>query len=217
MEHLAERYNKIPTSIISDVLEQFGLFDQALDLEIRPVRPGRIAGPAYTVQGEMREYTGTGDSLKMEACSNLPDGSVMIWRGQGRGICYFGDLIFESIVAQNCKGIIVDGGVRDVADIQEKEVPVYAKYITPVQSIGRWKVTSYQKQLYMDSALGGHVEVNPEDYIVADPDGIVVIPKDLRLEILTKAETILAVEDETRESLIGGMTLQAALDKYGHI
>ncbi len=219
-EEIRRRFLSVDTSNVADVLDELGLHDQGLAPEFAPYPASgdRLAGWAYTIRGEMSPYPmGIGDPEKMEACAQLTPGSVSVWSGQGEGVCFFGELISIGMIERGCVGALVDGGVRDVDWIAKLDFTVYARYRSPVQSIGRWKVTDRGVPVPMPGATVPHVQVTPGDFILADADGAIVIPANLAEEVLVKAEELGAREVEIRDDLAKGLSLSEALEKYGHV
>jgi 4-hydroxy-4-methyl-2-oxoglutarate aldolase len=112
---------------------------------------------------------------------------------------------------------LVDGGIRDIEWIAKQGFPVYARYRTPVQSIGRWKVTAWQVPAYLPGATKQHVIVNPGDFVLGDADGVIVVPADAVEKVLNEAERLTATEVRIRSELDAGATLEQVLAKYGHV
>jgi len=218
-EALRIRFLKVDTSNVADVLDKLGYPDQGLAADFLPYpsTAGRLAGWAYTIRGQMMSSTETGDPHKMRACQGVCAGEVTVWAGDGEGICYFGELIATGMKERGCVGALVDGGVRDVRWIGQLGFPVYARYRTPIQSIGRWKVSAFQVPVVMRGATVGEVAVSPGDFILADEDGAVVIPAALTGQVLEEAEKLTRTEVAIRAELSAGLTLAEALKKYGHV
>jgi regulator of RNase E activity RraA len=118
---------------------------------------------------------------------------------------------------RGCVGALVDGGIRDVAWVGELDFPVYARYRTPVQSIGRWKVTSSGEPVPMPGATVPHVTVSSGDFVLADTDGAIVIPAEHAVAVLERAEVLQAREVEIRGELERGLSLAEALARFGHV
>ncbi|TFL14786.1 RraA family protein [Pusillimonas caeni] len=213
------RFQRVDTSNVADVLDTLGYMDQGLSPDFLPYphTAGRLAGWAYTIRGQMTPYELGGDAEKMKACQGLSDGDISVWSGDGHGICYFGELIAIGMKERGCLGALVDGGVRDVRWIGAQNFPVYARYRTPVQSIGRWKVTGCQVPVYMRGATTPLVQVNPGDFILADEDGAIVIPQAVVEQVLAEAEALTQKEETIRAELQKGLTLAEALAEYGHV
>ena len=193
--------------------------DQGLDAGFQPypASAGKLAGWAYTIRGAMIPSTATGDPAKMEACNAISPGEVSVWSGGGEGICYFGELIALGMQERGCAGALVDGGVRDVLWLGRHGFTVFARYRTPVQSIGRWQVTGRQERVYLRGATARRVCVDPGDFILGDEDGVIVVPRDIVTAVLARAEELTSTEQRIRADLAAGLTLRQALDKYGHV
>jgi regulator of RNase E activity RraA len=176
-----------------------------------------MAGWAYTIRGQMTPYPQGGDADKMQACQGLSPGEIGVWSGNGEGICYFGELIALGMKERGCVGALIDGGIRDVRWIGEHQFPVFARYKTSVQSIGRWKVNACQVPVYMRGHDGGNVIVRPGDFILADEDGAIVIPVEHVHTVLVEAERLTEIEKNIRKEIANGLTLAEALKKYGHV
>ena len=216
---IRERFLQVDTSNVADVLDQMGLPDQGLAAGFRPFPAtcGKLAGWAYTIRGQMVPYDGTGDAAKMEACHGIGVDEVGVWSGDGAGICYFGELIALGMKERGCVGALVDGGIRDVRWIGEHNFPVYARYRTAVQSIGRWRVTGGQEAVYLQGATSERVVIHPGDFVLCDDDGGIVIPKAQVTDVLEAAEELTRKEILIRQEIAEGMALQQALNKYGHV
>lgn len=218
-EEIRQRFLKVDTSNVADVLDDIGLPDQGLaaDFKPYPASAGKLAGWAYTIRGQMVPYSGKGDPDKMKACQGLTPGDVSVWSGDGEGICYFGELIAVGMKDRGSVGALVDGGVRDIRWLGHHAYPVYARYRTPVQSIGRWKVVEWQKPVYLHGATVRRVVVSPGDLILADEDGAIVIPQRVVDEALRRAEVLTDRELKLRQELREGLSLEQALAKFGHV
>lgn len=219
-QEIRERFLDIDTANVADVLDQLGLQHQGLSAEFapRPAGAGKLAGWAFTIRGQMTQYRfDGGDPDKMRACAELSPGTVSVWGSGGEGVCYFGELIAIGMSERGCVGALVDGGVRDLAWIGKLDFPVYGRYRTPIQSIGRWKVDAWQVPLFLPGATARTVEVHPGDFILADEDGAITIPAAHVEETLERAEAMGRREAEIRRHLAAGLALADALAKFGHV
>jgi len=218
-EAIRQRFLKLDAATVADVLDALGYFHQGIAPAFAPypAAAGKIAGWAYTICGEMRPYSGSGDPDKMKAVDGIKPGCVSVWSGYGEGICFFGELIALGMKHRGCVGALVDGGIRDIEWIARQKFPVYARYRTPVQSIGRWKVTAWQVPAYLPGATKQHVIVNPGDFVLCDADGVIIVPYDVIEKVLNEAERLTATEVRIRAELDAGATLEQVLAKYGHV
>jgi 4-hydroxy-4-methyl-2-oxoglutarate aldolase len=218
-EGIRRRYLKVDTATVADVLDVLGLPNQGLAPEFAPypANAGRMGGWAYTLRGKMMRYSAGGDPQKMKAVDGLGRGELAVWSGEGKGVCFFGELIALGMKRRGCAGALVDGGVRDIEWIAQQRFPVYARYRTPVQSIGRWKVTAWQVPVGLPGATSTRVKVTPGDFVLADADGVIVIPERVAAKVLAEAERLTAREGRIRRELDRGATLKDMLKKYGHV
>src|SRR5260370_12267691 len=171
-------YLKVATATVADVLDVLGLPDQGLapGFVPYPSDAGRMGGFAYTIVGKMQRYAGTGDPRKMRAVDGVGRGELAVWSGEGKGVCFFGELIALGMKRRGRAGALLDGGIRDIEWIARQPLPVYARYRTPVQSIGRWKVTAWQVPVDIPGATRKRVRVGPGDFIISHADGVIAVP-----------------------------------------
>jgi regulator of RNase E activity RraA len=201
------------------VFDELDVDVPALEVGItrRTFKRQRVAGWAYPIEGELMALKGA-DRLKLDVVDALPEGSVSVWGGtNASGICLFGDLIAATMQKRGCHGAVVDGGFRDVEDISATGFPVFARYVSAVQSVGRWRVTSHGEPISLAGALGRPVPVSKDDFVLGDEDGVVVIPADLVQRVLIRAEEIVRMEQEARKLSAEGMTAAEMLEKFGHV
>jgi 4-hydroxy-4-methyl-2-oxoglutarate aldolase len=216
-QDIRARYMNVDSSNVADVLDELGLGHQGLAPEFVPYSGERIAGWAYTISGESGAYDGTGDPRKMEACSGIGPGEVSVWSGDGGGVCYFGELIALGMAERGSAGALVDGGVRDLRWLRRRNFPLFARYRSPVQSIGRWRVTSWQEPAPVRGATSQWVTVRPGDFILGDEDGCICVPQEVAGEVLARAEQLTRTEVEIRAALDSGVPLGECLRRYGHV
>jgi 4-hydroxy-4-methyl-2-oxoglutarate aldolase len=206
------------TAVISDVFDSLHLSPPVLDNSLRSIGASRaFAGPAYTITGESIAFQ-NGDLAKLAAIDNMPAGVVALWSSMdAKGVCCFGDLLASAMRARGCVAAVVDGGVRDTSFLESLGMPVVARYQTPAQGIGRWRVTASQVEVRVRGALQEWISVAPSDIVVGDADGLIAIPQELLQEVTAKVIEWSKSESGAREEIIAGLPLLAALAKYGHL
>ena len=206
------------TAVIADVFDSIRQTPLVLDNSLRPIGPGStFAGPAYTIAGESMRFEG-GDRAKLAAIDEMPAGVVALWASMdAKGVCCFGDLLASAMRARGCVAAVVDGGVRDIAFLEKCGMPVVARYYTPAQGIGRWRVTAAQTEVRVRGALEDWVVVSPGDLIVGDADGVILVPQNLQEEVAAKVIDWTQSESSARTEITNGLPLLAALAKFGHL
>jgi 4-hydroxy-4-methyl-2-oxoglutarate aldolase len=206
------------TAVISDVFDSLGRSPLVLDNGLRPIgASSTFAGPAYTITGESISFQG-GDRAKLAAIDNMPAGVVALWSSMdAKGVCCFGDLLASAMRVRGCAAAVVDGGVRDKSFLESCGMPVFARYQTPAQGIGRWRVTASQVAVSVRGALQDWITVEPGDIVVGDADGLIVIPQPVLQEVTARVIEWSRSESGARQEIMAGLPLLAALAKYGHL
>ena len=218
MSESFEQLKSAGTAVIADVLDSMHLTPRVLDNSLRPIGSASVfAGPAYTITGESGRFEG-GDRAKLAAIDGMPVNAVAVWASMdAKGVCCFGDLLASAMRARGCTAAIVDGGVRDTTFLESCGMPVVARYRTPAQGIGRWRVTSAQTDVRVRGALEDWLTISPGDLVVGDADGVIVVPNHLQEEVTGKVIEWSRSEGSAREEITRGLPLLAALAKYGHL
>jgi len=161
---------------------------------IRPLRPGQFAcGPAVTVR------TLPGDWAKsVEAIDIARPGDVIVVDACGCPPAIWGELATESAKAKGLAGLVVDGAVRDTADIRKLEFDVWTRHVTSHAGDphGRGEINQPIR-------VGGQA-VAPGDWIVADDDGVMVLPKARAVEMANRAADVLEAENRIRQDIRDG-------------
>ena len=113
-------------------------------------------------------------------------------------------------VKRGCVGAVVDGGIRDTAYIRRRGFPIFHRFTRPGDAVGRFNIVDFDCPV----TIGG-VRVGPGDYVFGDEDGIVVIPAELTLEVLEKAEEVSLRENRIRAEISPGKSLAELYAEYG--
>jgi regulator of RNase E activity RraA len=121
-----------------------------------------------------------------------------------------GELSAETLKKRNVSGYLVDGGCRDVSKIESLQFPVFCSFNSPKDVVGRW----IPKKLG-ESITIGDCQITTGDYILADSDGAVIIPKADVVNIVHMAETVLSTENAVRSAIMAGIDPAEAYLTYG--
>jgi len=140
----------------------------------------------------------------------LPGEVVVVSTQQSTRNAPWGELLSTAARARGAKGVVVDGLVRDVKKIEAIGFPVFAAGIKPLDSKGRGIVTDYNIPVEC-----GEVLVNPGDLLIADEDGVVVVPRQAVDEVIRLAGEKVSRENESRGELMRGAFLRDVYKKYG--
>ena len=211
---LAARCTAVYTAAIADILDRRGLTAQTLPPELVPLREGtRLAGPAYPIKGRPALAADYDASLRkvLDMLGSVPAGHVSVYETGDREAAHLGELSVTALQARGVAGAVIDGGCRDVEPIVRAGFPVFSRFTTPQDSTVRWQLVGHGE---VELAIGG-VRVARGDWIVADRDGIVVVPALIAEDVIAEAEGKAGTENEIRTAVRAGTTPLDAYERYG--
>lgn len=188
-EHLIEAYAALPTAAIGDARDRLGF----LSSRIRPVWEGaRLSGRALTVQ------TRPGDNRALhQALTHARPGDVLVVDGGGdESRALLGELIAERAINKGIRGMVIDGAVRDAEELRELGFPVWSTAVSPA---GPYK--DGPGHVGRTISVGGAV-CHPGDIVVADGDGVFIVPRLEAERTLDAARLVVADEAERREAIL---------------
>ena len=210
---MRERFSAIYTAALADILDARGYRNQTLPPSIRPLEPGmRLAGQAYTVKGTRAETVDYDVALRkvLTMLGDVPAEHVAVYACEHDVSAHLGELSVTSLKARGVVGCVLDGGCRDVRFILDEGFPVFSRFVTPEDSTWRWSLEATQVPVTI-----GRVRIEPGDWIVADADGVVVVPQAIVEAVLTEAEEKAATESMIRASVRAGTPPLEAYERFG--
>jgi regulator of RNase E activity RraA len=210
---IVEAFAKASTGNIADAVDEVTGHRGFMYHDMKPVFRTKIMGPATTavlrpvLKTDKRSYP----NYALQILDEAPPGSVLVYVLEGgletAGI---GNLMSTTAKVRGLAGAVIDGGARDTEEITQIGFPVWSRSVTPATSVGRY--VSVAKQVPVTCA---GVLVRPGDWIVADWDGVVVVPADKMADVIAlirqyddKETRMIPIIKETKSML-------KALEQYG--
>jgi regulator of RNase E activity RraA len=210
---LCDRYAELYPGAITDVLDDRGYEDQTLDFEINPVKDHMTtAGIAYPCVGRPNRGLDEEENIRniLRMLGDAPEDGVVMYETNGRGSAHIGELSVECLLANGCRGAVLDGGARDLDYILQNDFPLFTRYRTPADAVPRWEILDWDT-----TTVVGGVEVSPGDVVVGDVDGVCVVPEEVAEDVLREAEELANTENHVRQAVREGVDPLDAYEEYG--
>jgi regulator of RNase E activity RraA len=209
---MCQRYSQVYSGAVADVLDKRGLTRQIVDGTIQGLTlETRVAGPAFTCKGAPATELEPDDWDERKAYLDaLTPHSVAVVDASGdTTAAHWGELMSTGARGRGCRGVVIDGGTRDVTQLLHMGFPVFARYRSPASSIRRWRISGWGHPVRV-----GGVLVRQGDFVVGDADGVVVVPADIAADVLADVESLTGAETAMREELLAGGLFSTVYDKY---
>ena len=217
LDELIERYRALETALVYDVLDTMGLPGQQLALAIQPLDAGMVlAGTAFTSKAAV----GPGGGGRPGMLDEMYAGCVLVEDvGNDPVSGGLGENLGLSVQMKGCVGVICDGGTRDKRALIRAGFPVFSRFSSMTFSRGRRRFLDYQVPVRLSGHLTRWVTVNPGDFVFGDADGVVVVPRELTIEVLEAAERVQGHEERQRDRLRAGESREEVykLDRYAQV
>ena len=187
---LIEGFRRSTVASVADAVDQIVGERGFLSHDMQPRVPGQIVGRAVTalLRAAPPEKATAALSARhsVEMIDNSPAGAVgVIVVEDGLDVAGMGGLMATAARSRNMAGVIIDGGLRDVAEVRALGLPAYSRSVVPSSSVGRWATVGNN----MAVKCAG-VTIKPGDIIVAGEDGVVRVPSERAQEVLKRSQEI---------------------------
>jgi regulator of RNase E activity RraA len=207
-----ERLRRLTTAAVADALDSLGLRTHCLSPALVPLVPGvTLAGRAVTLQAVAAPPTSANGTARaashaaeLAAVDSLAPHDVVVADGSAVECAFWGELLSVAARARGGAGAVVDGWVRDIAQIRALGFPVFARGGSPYDSAGRLTISAQNQPIRC-----GGVLVHPGDAVIGDADGVAVIPAASLADVLALAEGKLDAEEHARGQYASGKPASA--------
>ena len=203
VDDVCRRFEVIYTGAIADVLDEMGYRNQVLPHEIQGLTLATsVTGVAMTVEGEpFGEMERDAFFIPfLQMLGDLKRGDVIVSQPHDSNSAHLGELSCETAKFRGARGAVIDGGARDIDYTLKLGFSVFCRYRTPRDILGRWRLVSYGQPI----EIGG-VAIRRRDFITGDKDGVLVIPQEITLQVLERAEAVVSTEDLVRKAILEGV------------
>lgn len=210
---LAMMRETFTSAVVCDALDQEGYPHQSPRLQLRPCTvPGVLIGRCKTtLWADMAHTDPRPYELELQAVDSCrPDDVLVAAAGGSMRSGIWGELLSTAARNSGCVGVVVDGAVRDVARMRSMGFPVYARGTIIYDSKDRQRVIDFDVPVEIDG-----VRFSPGDLVVADEDGVVVVPAAAEAAVVRRAWEKVHAENQVRDAIRGGMKATEAFATFG--
>lgn len=208
---LITRLENLDTCAVSDALDSLGVNGVADGIQRRSTRQ-KIAGRVRTMRlAAGKQPDSKAPHLGTRSVEEADDTDVIVLEQlTGVNAACWGGILSEAAHHKHIRGIVVEGPVRDVDEINETGLPVFSRSVTPIAARGR----IHEAAVNVTVNIGG-VSVAPGDYVIADGSGVVFVPASIAPDALSRAERVAAKEKRMVEAVHENKTISEIMDsKY---
>jgi 4-hydroxy-4-methyl-2-oxoglutarate aldolase len=212
---LVEGLRLVEAASVADAMEQLYGQRAYMSHEMRPLFMTKFAGPAVTVLMKLEEHKEGAPASQgmLDAIDTAPAGSVYVMvLPDGADYAGIGGLMATAMKFRGLAGAVVDASVRDTPQIKRLQFPVFSRGIAPSTTINHYRFAGANVPV-----MCAGVRVNPNDIIVADEDGVVVVPRAKAAEVLKKAQQLDDTEHQMLPFIEKFRSIRQAVEKFGRI
>lgn len=211
---LLDGYRHVEVASVSDAMEKLTGRRTYLSHRMRPIFPAKFVGVALTVKLKKEENHDPGalDGMLAAIDQGGPNSVYVMAVEDGADIAGMGGLMGTAMQARNFSGAVIDGGVRDVAYLTKIGFPVFSLGAVPSTSVGHYRFVGANIPVVCDG-----VPVTAGDIVVADADGVVVVPRARSAEVLSTAKELDYTEHSMYPYIEKLKSIEEAVKKFGRL
>jgi 4-hydroxy-4-methyl-2-oxoglutarate aldolase len=212
---LIEGFRNVEVASVADAMEQLYGQRAYMSHDMRPLTTAKFAGPAVTVQLKKEEHKdGAAASQGMlDAIDSASPGSVYVMvLDYGLDYAGIGALMATAMKVRGFAGAVIDASVRDTPQIRRLQFPVFSRGVAPSTTINHYRFVANSGPV---TCAG--VKVNARDIIVADEDGVAVVPRSRAVDVLKKAQDLDNTEHTMLPFIEKFKSIKEAVAKFGRI
>lgn len=214
MCNLVERLSEIPTATIANALDDVGKYLNS-PISIRPVIPRmKMSGRAVTVDVDVGDGGSfSSDQFRVGSIIDAANqGDVIVVAAKGAKASIWGGMASLAASLKGISGLVVDGSVRDVDEIEECGFNVFSRYIVPTTGRSRLNVRSIGEPILIED-----VSVDPGDIIIGDSTGLVIIPKAEVSNVLDRSIEYQRQDEMAAKEIKAGVTFSNVMKRFKRI
>ena len=211
---MIEAYRHVEVASVSDAMEQLLHQQRFMSHRMQSIFPTKFAGTALTVK-LVKQENHDPDALSgmLQAIDAGGPGSVYVMQVEdGADTAGMGGLMGTAMFSRGFAGAVIDGGVRDLPQLKKIGFPVYALGPVPSTAVGHYRFAGMNMPIKCDG-----VDVSPQDIVVADMDGVVVVPRAKAAEVLILSQQLDNPEHSTLPFIEKFHSIVEAVKQFGRI
>ena len=211
---LLDGYRHVEVASVSDAMEKVIGQRMYLSHRMQPIFTSKFAGFALTVKLKKEENKDPHalDGMLSAIDEGAPNSVYVMVVEDGADIAGMGGLMGTAMLARNFSGAVIDGGVRDTAYLKKIGFPIFALGNVPSTSVGHYRFDGASIPVKCDGVL-----VSPGDIVVADPDGVVIVPHAKAAEVLAAAQDMDFKEHSMYAYIEKLKSIEEAVKKFGRL
>jgi regulator of RNase E activity RraA len=212
---VVDSFRYVEAASVADAMEQLYGQRAYLPHDMRPLFPTKFAGPATTVLLKKEENHDGAKALQgmLDAIDEAPSGAVYVMvLEDGLNYAGLGGLMSTAMKYRGLAGAIVDGGMRDTPQVTKLQFPVFSRGIVPSTTVNHYRFAG--KNIPVNCA---GVMVKPNDIVVADMDGVVIVPREHAADVLKRAQQLDQSEHSMYPFIEKYRSIREAVAKFGRL